>query len=113
MLERMSAALIVIRDYVVPFRIHGGLERRALAREKLGELGMEDTPCFAVRDEAKRTPGYSVQYEGETWVLFDHIKYGNGYDNANQIRIYYFWDESRRRFVIGKMPSHLRNNLTS
>lgn len=113
MLSRLSSALLVIRDYVVPFRTHGGLERRNLAREKLGELGMEDTPCFADRDEAKRTTGYSVQYEGETWALFDHIKYGNGYDNANQIRIYYFWDPSNRRFVVGKMPSHLRNNLTS
>lgn len=113
MLARLASALITIRDYVVPFRIHGGLDRRTLARQKLGELGMEDTPCFADRDEAKRTAGYSVQYEGETWVLYDHIKYGNGYDNANQMRIYYFWDQNNRRFVIGKMPSHLRNNLTS
>jgi len=112
-LDRIGKALLVIRDYVVPFRIHGGLDRRALMREKLGELGMEDTPCFADRDEARRAPGYSVQYEGETCVLFDHIKYGNGYDNANQIRIYYFWDSNNKRFVIGKMPSHLRNNLTT
>ncbi len=113
MLERIGAALVAIRDYVVPFKIHGGLERRILAREKLGELGMEDTPCFADRDEARRTTGYSVQYEGQTCILYDHIKYGNGYDNGNQIRIYYFWDNHKRRFVVGKMPSHLRNNLTT
>jgi hypothetical protein len=113
MLGRIESALIVIRDYVVPFKIHGGLERRDLTRAKLGGLGMEDTPCFAERDEANRTTGYSVQYEGEARTLFDHIKYGNGYDNANQIRIYYFWDNQRNRFIVGKMPSHLRNNLTS
>lgn len=113
MLKRIEDVLIVIRDFVVPFRIYGGLDRRELARERLGELSMEDTPCFVDRDEAKRTAGYSVPYEGETRVLFDHIKYGNGYDNANQIRIYYFWDGERRRFVVGKMPSHLRNNLTT
>jgi hypothetical protein len=80
---------------------------------KLTELGMEDTPCFVDRDEEKKAAGYSVPYENQTRVLFDHIKYGNGYDNANQIPIYYFWDEDKKRFVIGKMPTHLRNNLTT
>ena len=113
MLERLSAVLIVIRDFVVPARLYGGLERYTVAKSKLTELGMEDAPCFVNRDEARRTTGYSVQYEGTTHYLYDHIKYGNGYDNSNQIRIYYFWDEQRSRFVIGKMPSHLRNNLTN
>ncbi len=112
-LDRIESALIVIRDYLVPLKMHGGIDRRDLLHEKLGEIGMEDTPCFVDRDEAKRAPGYSVQYEGNAEVLFDHIKYGNGYDNANQIRIYYFWDSQRKRLVIGKMPSHLKNNLTS
>ncbi|MEH2489418.1 hypothetical protein [Bradyrhizobium sp. AZCC 2230] len=113
MLVRISAALIVIRDYVVPARLSGGLERYNIAKSKLTELGMEDSPCFVNRDDAKRTTGYSVQYEGTTQYLYEHIKYGNGYDNSNQIRIYYFWDEQKSRFVIGKMPSHLRNNLTN
>ncbi|MBN9555767.1 MAG: hypothetical protein J0H61_14035, partial [Alphaproteobacteria bacterium] len=113
MLDRIQRALLVIRDFVVPSRICGGLERVNLAREKLAELGMVDTACFVNRDEAKRTAGYTISYEGRVVVLSDHIKYGNGYDNANQIRIYYAWDEVRQRFVIGKMPSHLRNNLTN
>jgi hypothetical protein len=58
--------------------------------------------------------GYSVPYgNDDTRVLYDHFKYGNGYDNANQFRMYYFWDVERKRLVIGKMPSHLRNNLTN
>lgn len=113
MLSKIAAALVVIRDNLVPFKVHGGLERRNLAREKLLELGFEDTPCFANRDEAERTVGYSVRYEGKIEYLYDHLKFGNGYNNANQIRIYYFWDEARKRFVVGKMPSHLRNNLTT
>jgi hypothetical protein len=113
MLNRIKSALLVIRDYAVPARIQGGLESHELARKKFGELGMDDKASFVDRNEAKRTPGYSVQYNGQTRILYDHIKYGNGYDNANQIRIYYFWDEVDKRFVIGKMPSHLKNNLTS
>jgi len=113
MLKRVEKTLRAIRDYVVPAHLKGGLDLRELARSKLTEIGMEDKACFVDRDEARRTPGYSVQYENETRVLSDHIKYGNGYDNANQIRIYYFWDDRRKRFVIGKMPSHLPNNLTT
>jgi len=113
MLSKIESALLVIRDYLVPARRESGKELRALADQKLNELGMEDTPCFVDREEAKQVPGYSVPYDGQTRVLFDHIKYGNGYDNANQIRIYYFWDEEKKRFVVGKMPTHLRNNLTN
>lgn len=113
MLERTARALIVIRDFVVPALREGGLARQELARTKLAELGMEDTNCFADRDAAKHHAEYSVMYEGQRQVLYDHIKYGNGYDNANQIRIYYFWDAARKSLVVGKMPSHLRNKLTN
>jgi hypothetical protein len=112
MLSRIESALLVIRDHIVPARMKGGKERD-VAQQKLTELGMDDTPCFVDREEAKKAAGYSVSYENQTRILFDHIKYGNGYDNANQIRIYYFWDEDKKRFVIGKMPTHLRNNLTT
>lgn len=113
MMRRIADALIVIRDYWIPAKQNGGKDRRDLVNDKLQELGMEDSACFVNRDEAKKTPGYSVNYEGNTCVLYDHIKYGTGYDNANQIRIYYFWDGTRKKFVVGKMPSHLRNNLTN
>jgi hypothetical protein len=113
MLDKIEKALLVIRDYVIYSRLDGGHESRTFATNKLAELGMEDVPCFVNRDEAKRTAGYSVKYEGETRVLYDHIKFGNVPGNAKQVRIYYFWDNDRKRFVIGKMPSHLKNNLTT
>jgi hypothetical protein len=113
MLDHIETALLVIRDYVVPAKMSGGLDRVQLAHDKLQELGMIDAPCFVNRDEARRTNGYTVSYEGQPLVLADHIKYGTGYNNANQIRIYYCWDRDRERFVIGKMPTHLRNNLTN
>lgn len=113
MLEKIEEILLAIRDYVVPAKFKGGRERLNLAKEKLLRLGVEDSPCFADRNEAKRTPGYTVKYNGETRVLNDHLKYGNGTDNSNQVRVYYFLDEQNSIFVIGKMPSHLPNNLTN
>ena len=74
---------------------------------------MEDTPCFSNRNEAIRFSEYRIIHENADHILYDHIKYGNGYDNANQIRIYYVWLESEKIFLIGKMPSHLRNNHTN
>lgn len=113
MLTKIEDALIILRDFWIPAKLEGGMERWEIARSKFTENGMEDSACFVDREESKRTVGYSVQSEGLTRVLYDHIKYGNGYDNANQIRIYYFWDSEQKRMIIGKMPSHLRNNLTS
>lgn len=113
MLRRIEDVLIIIRDFVAPAKLEGGYERQESAKLKLAEIAMDDSSCFADRDEAKRTTGYSVRYQGEERVLYDHIKYGNGYDNANQIRIYYFIDGVQKKFIVGKMPSHLRNNLTS
>lgn len=113
MLARIEAALLIMRDYMTPFRRAGDTSMRDSARTKLAELGFEDTACFADRDEAYRRPQYSVSHGGETRVLYDHLKYGNGYNNANQVRIYYFWDDNKRQHVVGKMPSHLRNNLTN
>lgn len=113
MLSRIANVMLVIRDHWIPAKLNGGNDRWQNAKAKLTELGVEDSHCFVDCEEAKRTVGYSVQYEGEARVLYDHLKYGNGYDNANQIRIYYFWDDERKCFVIGKMPSHLKNHLTS
>lgn len=113
MLARIQAALLIMRDHMTPGRAKNDPAQREIARKKLAELGIEDTACFVDRDEARHRPQYSVRYEGETRILYDHLKYGNGWDNANQIRIYYFWDADRARYVVGKMPSHLPNNLTN
>jgi hypothetical protein len=113
MLGRIESALLIMRDYLAPARETNDRALAEAGRQKLTEHGMEDSACFVDREEAKRTPQYSVQYEGSSRVLYEHIKYGNGYDNSNQIRIYYFWDENNSRIVVGKMPSHLRNNMTN
>ncbi|MFT4913093.1 MAG: hypothetical protein ACI9YM_001681 [Brevundimonas sp.] len=113
MIERIEKALIIMRDYMTPSRRSNDVALRDEGERRLGELGMRDSGCFVNRDEARKSPGYSVNYEGDSRVLYDHIKYGKGYDNANQIRIYYFWDEDRKRHVVGKMPSHMKNNLTN
>jgi hypothetical protein len=112
MLERIERTLLAIRDYWVPHKLKPGLERRNAALTALGKLGVEDEACFARREKAKEKPEYSVRDGDVTRVLYDHFKYGNSRNNAEQFRIYYAWDDENRRLIIGKMPSHLANDMS-
>lgn len=112
MLERIANTLLAIRDYWIPFKLEGGLERKEAATNALAALGVEDEGCFTRREKANEKPEYSVREGTITWVLYDHFKYGNSRQNSEQFRMYYAWDEEGRRLIIGKMPSHLPNDMS-
>ncbi len=110
MLDRIANTLIAIRDYWIPFKLEGGLEKKEAAEKALAALGVEDEGCFTRREKASEKPDYAVREGTITWVLYDHFKYGNSRQNSEQFRIYYAWDDEGRRLIIGKMPSHLPND---
>jgi hypothetical protein len=110
MLERMASTLIAIRDYWIPSRLEGGLDKKEAAEKALAALGVDDEGCFNRREKASEKPEYSVRDGTFTRVLYDHFKYGNSRQNSEQFRIYYAWDDEGRRLIIGKMPSHLPND---
>lgn len=112
MLHRIEKTLLTIRDYWIPSKLHGGLERKTACKEALAALGVEDEPCFARRDRARERPDYAVPEGSASRVLYDHFKYGNSRSNSEQFRIYYSWDDENERMIIGKMPSHLPNDQT-
>lgn len=112
MLERIASTLLAIRDHWIPFKLEGGLDRKETAEKALAELGVEDEGCFTRREKASEKPEYSVREGTITWVLYDHFKYGNSRQNSEQFRMYYAWDEDGRRLIIGKMPSHLPNDMS-
>jgi len=112
MLERIANTLLVIRDHWIPFKLEGGLDRKEAAENALAALGVEDEGCFTRREKASEKPEYSVREGTITWVLYDHFKYGNSRQNSEQFRMYYAWDEEGRRLIIGKMPSHLPNDMS-
>lgn len=123
MLGRIADTLIAIRDWWIPFKLvsglekkeaklGSGLEKKEAAIKALASLGVEDEPCFTRREKAAERPDYSVRDGNITRVLYDHFKYGNSRQNSEQFRIYYSWDEDGKRLIIGKMPSHLPNDLT-
>lgn len=112
MLKRIESTLLVIRDYWIPYKIKGGLDRKNKAATELAALGVTDEPCFSRREKAREKPEYSVPYFDEKRVLYDHFKYGNSRNNAEQFRIYYSWDKDKKTLIIGKMPSHLTNDMS-
>ncbi len=112
MLGRIADTLIAIRDYWIPFRLEGGLDKKEAAEKALAALGVDDEACFTRREKAAERPDYSIQDGTIRRVLHDHFKYGNSRHNSEQFRIYYSWDDENRRLIIGKMPSHLPNDMS-
>lgn len=112
MLGRIASTLIAIRDYWIPSKLEGGLIKKEAAKKALAELGVEDESCFARREKATEKPEYSVRDGKITRILYDHFKYGNSRQNSEQFRIYYSWDDEHKRLIIGKMPSHLPNDVS-
>ena len=112
MLERIANTLLVIRDYWIPHKLYGGLERRNACINALAQLGVTDESCFARRDKARDRPEYAVQDGKFKRILYDHFKYGNSRSNAEQFRIYYAWDDEAKQLIVGKMPCHLPNDMS-
>ncbi|MCM2441504.1 hypothetical protein HGO34_17410 [Agrobacterium vitis] len=112
MIDRIADTLIAIRDFWIPFKLEGGLAKKEAAENALAALGVENEGCFTRREKAAEKSEYSVRDGSITRVLYDHFKYGNSRQNSEQFRIYYSWDEDGRRLIIGKMPSHLPNDLS-
>ena len=49
---------------------------------------------------------YTVKHKKENALLTHHLKVGK--DPMRLVRIYYFYDKSDRKIVVGSMPKHLR-----
>jgi hypothetical protein len=105
--------LLLLRDFYVPMKRQPGQARYDAYSRQLQELGLEDQPCFSQNGAIERFPEYSVTYESKKYWCNDHIKYGSGYDPKRMFRIYYYWHAADEILLIGHMPTHLDNKLTS
>lgn len=106
-------ALLMMRNLYVPMRRIGGIEHKNAFEQRLGELGLENTPCFAQENKAKNFGGaYFVRYQDSTRELDWHLKGSNSRDERLGFRLYYFWDAETGRVVVGYFPGHLKNDIT-
>jgi hypothetical protein len=105
--------LKMMRDFYVPMRRVGGSDLVKKYQQKLAELGLEDTKCFAQKNKARNFGGiYFVRYQGQERELEWHLKGPNSRDGRRGFRLYYFWDADTSYAVVGSLPGHLKNDLT-
>jgi hypothetical protein len=100
-------SLLLLRDYYVPMRREGGIERRAAFDAALSELGLECTPTISETRAGEEGDTYYIRTPSGRHLLSEHLKKGNSREPRLCFRCYFFWDETRQQVVVGWLPSHL------
>lgn len=74
------------------------------------ELQLEGSVAANVAGE--QGDAYFVSWRGRRRFLELHLRKGGGRDERYCLRIYFFWDETSQKVVVGWLPSHLSNSLS-
>jgi hypothetical protein len=105
-------ALIILRDYYVPMRIEGGLEKKREYEKCLATASLEESPTFAGARAGEQGEAYFVDFGGKRRELDRHLKGSNSRDERFGFRLYFFWDDETEQVVVGWLPSHLPNRAS-
>ena len=105
-------ALLLLRDYYVPMRRHGGKELKSNYSEACKKLGLEETPTISSSSSGEQGDEYFVNHAGKRELLDRHLKRGNSREPRRCFRLYFFWDDDAEQVVVGWLPSHLRTRTT-
>lgn len=82
---------------------------------KLGELDLKYEGSITKERAGEEGETYFVKYPlGTTTSRFleMHLRKGKAKDDKLCLAIYFFWDEDKKRVVVGWLPSHLDNRMT-
>jgi len=105
-------ALLILRDYFVPMKREGGLDKKKGYEQALAELGLEDTPSFSSERAGEQGDEYKVTYNGRPRYLDRHIKGSSSREERFGFRLYFFWDADTQQAVVGSFPSHLKTRAS-
>ena len=106
-------SLLVLRDYYVPMRREGGIEKKQAFENACRKLGLDEQPTFHGTRYGEQGETYFVRYGGRRVLLDRHLKKGTAHnDNRRCFRLYFFWDDEEEHVVIGWLPSHLDTRTT-
>ena len=100
-------ALLLLRDYYVPMRRHGGAELRQAFDQRCQELGIEEQQSFAGNRAGEQGDTYFIRMGQRRVELDRHLKKGNSREPRYCFRLYFFWDDTTSQVVVGWLPSHL------
>jgi hypothetical protein len=100
-------ALLLLRDYYVPMRRHGGAELRQAFDQRCQELGIEEQQSFSGNRAGEQGDTYFIRMGHRRVELDRHLKKGNSREPRYCFRLYFFWDDTTSQVVVGWLPSHL------
>ena len=83
--------------------------------KKLGELDLKCDGAITRERAGEEGDTYFVKYPIGTSTnrfLELHLRKVKTKDDKVCLAIYFFWDEDKRRVVVGWLPSHLDNRMT-
>ena len=110
--QLLYQSLLLLRDYYVPMRRHGGINRKRAYEKACQELGLEETRSFSSTSFGEQGDTYFVNYAGQRRMLELHLKRGNSREPRHCFRLYFFWDDDAEQVVVGWLPSHLETRAT-
>ncbi len=105
-------ALLVLRDYYVPKKREGGLDRLRAFQQACAALGITEGPTFSGSRSGEEGDTYFVRFAGRQVELDRHLKKGTSRDPRLCLRIYFFWDDEGKQVLVGWLPSHLATRIT-
>jgi len=105
-------SLLVLRDYYVTMKRHGGLDKKRSYEEACQALGLEEAPTFSGPRAGEEGEIYFIRYAGRRVELDRHLKKGNSREPRHCFRLYFFWDDDDQQVVVGWLPSHLDTRQT-
>jgi hypothetical protein len=110
--ELAYQALLILRDYFVPMKREGGMEKKKAYEQALAALGLEDTQSFTGARAGEQGDEYRVLYNGQPRCLDRHIKGSSSREERFGFRLYFFWDDDSQQAVVGSFPTHLTTRAT-
>lgn len=105
-------ALLLLRDFYVPMRREGGLDKKRSYEEACTKLGLSEAPTFAGARAGEEGDAYYVDFGGRRRELDRHLKGSNSREEKFGFRLYFFWDDETDQVVVGWFPSHLPTRAT-
>lgn len=100
--------LLVLQDMYVPLRRSSSTVTIEQVHNTLAQLGLYLTPSISTVGAGMQGEDYYIDYGGQKHFLDWHVKNGgNTWDPTRGFRLYFCFDHSQKKVIVGWMTTHL------
>lgn len=93
-------------------RMSGGSNEEQVVIDAENALGLRRALTGRATVDRRYSDEYKLSYEGESFVLDQHLVGSDSRDLTLGLRIYFCWDPGRSLVIVGHLPTHLTNSLS-